>query len=114
MTGDAKSVTEAVVLVAVIVLRDWVFDWLGFRSQIVAKILDPEPLELVKNGRMIKKNMDREMITEDELMSQLRQQGAEDISEVKSCCLESNGKFSVIKFDPETNEGNKNEGRPVH
>lgn len=114
MTGDAKSVTEAVVLVAVIVAWDWIFDWLGFRSKIVANILDPEPLQLVKDGRMIKENMDKEMITEDELLSQLRQQGAEDISEVKSCCLESNGKFSVIKFDPGANEGNKNESTPVN
>jgi uncharacterized membrane protein YcaP (DUF421 family) len=114
MTGEAKSVTEAVVLVSVIVLWDWIFDWLGFRSKFAAKVLDPEPLELVRNGRMLRKNMDQEMITEEELLAQLRLQGAEDVSEVKSCCLESNGKFSVIKFDPDKNEGNKDHDRAVH
>ena len=47
MAGESKSITEALILVAVIVLWDWFFDWLGFRSKFAAKVLDPEPLVLV-------------------------------------------------------------------
>jgi uncharacterized membrane protein YcaP (DUF421 family) len=39
------------------------------------------------------------MISEEDLCSQLRQQGIEDISEVKQVILESNGHFSVITKD---------------
>ena len=42
--------------------------------------------------------MSREMITEDELIAQLHEQGVENISEVKKACLEGDGKISVIKF----------------
>ncbi len=114
MAGEAKSITEALILVAVIVAWDWIFDWLGFRSKSAAKVLDPEPLELIKNGRVVQENLDKEMITKEELVSQLRQQGIEQISDVKRCCLESNGKFSVIKFDGEPMEGNKNRDNPVN
>ncbi len=114
MAGEAKSITEALILVAVIVAWDWIFDWLGFRSKFAAKVLDPEPLELIKNGRVVQENLDKEMITKEELVSQLRQQGIEQISDVKRCCLESNGKFSVIKFDGEPMEGNKNRDNPVN
>lgn len=114
MAGEAKSLTEALILVTVIVLWDWVFDWLGFRSKFAAKVLEPEPLVLIRNGRVIKENLEKEMITKDELRSQLRQHGIENISDVKSCRLESNGKFSIIRHDGGTNEGNKNQERAVH
>jgi len=63
---------------------------------------------------VIKDNLEKEMITKDELMAQLRQQGVEKIADVKSCCLESNGKFSIIRQDGETNGGNTNQERAVH
>ena len=54
------------------------------------------------------------MITKDELMAQLREQGFERISDVKSCRLEGNGKFSIIRQDGKTNEGNTNQESAVH
>ena len=96
MAGDSKSITEALILIATIVLWDWFFDWLGFRSQLFGRILQPQPLLLVENGKTIKKNLDKEFITEDELLAQLREQGVDDIGSVKKCFLESNGHFSVL------------------
>ena len=108
MAGEAKSVTEALVLIGVIIFWDYLIDWLGFKSHILSRVLEPQPILLVKNGRMHRKNMDRELITESELMGQLRQQGIEGIGEVKQCCLESNGEFSIIRHSVEQNpEGNK-------
>jgi uncharacterized membrane protein YcaP (DUF421 family) len=100
MAGDSRSITEALVLIVTIVLWDFFFDWLGFRSTFVAKILEPDPLLLIENGKFLKKNLEKEFITEDELMSQLRQQGLEDASTVKKCYLESNGHFSVLTQTP--------------
>ena len=61
----------------------------------------PHPLLLIKDGRLMRKNLEKELITEDELMSQLRQQGHETIKEIKKCYLESNGHFSVMTGKPE-------------
>lgn len=101
MAGDSKSITEALLLIATIIAWDWLFDLLGFRSKFWSRVLEPEPLLLVKDGRMIGKNLESEMITEDELMSQLRQQGLEDLSTVKKVYLESNGHFSVLTESPD-------------
>lgn len=114
MSGEGFSITESIVVVSTIVLWDWAFDWLGFKSKLIAKALEPEPLVLVKNGRMMRRNMESEMITEDELLAQLRQQGIEDIKQVKQCCLESSGDFSVIKMDggrPKSIKKNKGASR---
>lgn len=107
MAGDAKSVTEALVLIGVIIFWDYLIDWLGFKSLAMSKILEPQPVLLIKNGRMNRKNMDSELITEDELFGQLREQGIEDISEVKRCFLESNGEFSIIRQSGDRKKGNK-------
>lgn len=108
MAGDAKSLTEALVLIGVIIFWDYVIDWLGFKSDVLSKVLEPQPVLLIKNGRVHHKNMDRELITEDELLGQLRQQGIEHMKEVKQCCLESNGEFSIIRYTAERNpKGNK-------
>ena len=44
----------------------------------------------------MKKHLRQELITEEELLSQLRQQGVQNPAEVKRCYLEGNGYFSVI------------------
>jgi len=96
MAGDSRSITEALLLILTIVLWDLLFDWLGFKFMFAARVLEPKPLLLIDNGKILKKNLEKEFVTEDELMSQLRQQGLEDASLVKKCYLESNGHFSVL------------------
>src|SRR5215471_17821081 len=44
----------------------------------------------------MKKHLRQELITEEELLSQLRQQGVQNPAELKRCYLEGNGHFSVI------------------
>ncbi len=96
MAGDSRSITEALLLITTIVLWDFFLDWLGFRSTFIGRFLTPTPLLLIENGKFIKKNLDKEFLTEDEVYSQLRQEGLEDESSVKQCFLESNGHFSVL------------------
>ena len=114
MAGEAKTITEALTLICVIIFWDYTLDWLGFRSRLMQRVLEPQPLVLIRNGRMQRRNMDQEMITEDELRGQLREQGIEDIVEVKECRLESNGEFSVIRVSGERKKGNRKSQKGVN
>ena len=105
MSSDYKSITEGAVLVGTIIGWDFFLDWLGYRFPSVQRLLRPSPLPLVKEGRVLRRNMRKEMITMEELMSQLREQGVEDLSEVKKCCLEGDGHISVIKYERGGDEG---------
>jgi uncharacterized membrane protein YcaP (DUF421 family) len=105
MSSDYKSVTEGAVLVATIMGWDFFLDWLGYRFPAVQRLLRPAPLPLVKDGQMLRRNMRKEMITEEELLSQLREQGVERVEEVKKCSLEGDGKISVIKYERGGGEG---------
>lgn len=59
--------------------------------------IDREPLTLVKNGQVIKKNMERSRVTIDNLLGQLRLRGAANLSEVALAVLEPIGKVTVVK-----------------
>jgi len=110
MAGESKSITEALILIGTIVLWDWFFDWIGFRSQFWERILQPPPLLMIENGKVIRKNLDQELIKEDDLLAQLREQGISEIKSVKKCFLESNGHFSVLTELPKVSKRVGNDG----
>ncbi|MGH9752467.1 MAG: DUF421 domain-containing protein [Blastocatellia bacterium] len=99
MSSDYKSVTDGVTLVSTIAFWDYFLDWLGYRFPRVRRLLRPSPLLLIKDGRMQRRNMRQEMITEEELMGQLRERGIERIEEVKKSYMEGDGRISVIARD---------------
>lgn len=55
------------------------------------------PLPVIRNGQLLRRNMRREFITENELMSYLRQQGIEDAADVKVAYIEPEGKVTAIR-----------------
>ena len=97
MANEYNSITEGLMLVATIGFWETLLDWLGHRYAFIERLLRPAPLLLVRGGRLMRENMKKEMITEDELMSQLREQGVDDLCQVTKCYLEGNGHLSVIK-----------------
>lgn len=99
MASEYKSITEGLVLVATIAFWDFLLDWLGYRFTRIERLLRPAPLLLVKNGRLLRQNMKRELIREEELMGQLREHGIteRELADVRKCYLEGNGRISVIK-----------------
>lgn len=96
MANDYKSLPDGLLLVATIVAWSFLLDWIAFRFPRAAGFIHPRPLPLVKDGVMLRRNMRRELITEDDLLAQLRQQGIEDLSGVKAVYMEGDGQFSVI------------------
>lgn len=99
MSSEYKSITEGALLVTTVVFWDYFLDWLGYRFPRIERLLQPAALPLIKNGRMLKQNMQQELITTDELLAQLREQGIERVEDVKQCCIEGDGHISVIKRD---------------
>ncbi len=101
MAGEYTSVTDGMVLVLTLVSWNLVLDWLSFRFSSFRHFATPHTLLLVKNGKLLKKNMRQEFITEEELWSKLREEGIERLDQVKSVYLEPEGGFSVIRFADE-------------
>lgn len=98
MAADYHSVPDGIVLVATLVFWNYVLEWLGYHYPWMERIIHPPALPLVQGGRLMRKNMRHELISETDLMTQLRQQGIEDIAQVKRACLEGDGKISVVEY----------------
>lgn len=99
MAGGYKSVPDGLLLVGTVVFWSYALDWLGFRFPAMQSVLAPSPLLLVQDGRMLRRNMRRELITEGELMSHLRLQGMDDVLRVKQAYMEPDGQISVVTYD---------------
>ena len=98
MAGEYTSITGALIVAGTLIGCNWVLDYLSYRFTVMSRLLEPQQLTLVEDGRMLRRNMRREFISEDELRSQLRVEGIEDLSEVKKACLEPDGELSVLKY----------------
>ncbi|HJV50772.1 MAG TPA: YetF domain-containing protein [Noviherbaspirillum sp.] len=97
MAGEYTSVSDGMVLVATLIGWNLLLDWLSFRFRAVRRFAEPPPLRLVQNGKMLKQNMRREFLTEDELWAKLREAGVDSLDQVKEAFIESDGQVSVIK-----------------
>ena len=83
-------------MVATLASWDYALNWLGYRWSWLQRLLRAGPLPLIMDGRVLRKNLRQELITMEELMSELRQQGVENAEQVSRCYLEGDGHFSVI------------------
>ncbi|MEJ2802365.1 YetF domain-containing protein [Comamonadaceae bacterium PP-2] len=99
--GEYTTVGDGIVLISTLVFWNYLLDWLGYHSSVVAKFLEPPAMVIVRHGRMQYKAMKKELITEEELNAKLREQGIDNLSTVKIAKLESDGEISVVKYSHE-------------
>jgi uncharacterized membrane protein YcaP (DUF421 family) len=97
MAGEYKSIMAGIVLVSTIIFWSFAFDWLSFKFPWFSRLIEPPPLPLIKNGKLLYKNMRRELITEEELRGHLREQGVDEAGKVKEAFMESDGHISVVE-----------------
>ncbi len=107
MAGDYTSISDGILLVLVIIGWSYVLNWLSFKSKFMERIIKPGKLLLIKNGKLMKKNMREEMITVRELMSELRKNGLEKFDEVYEAYMESDGTISFITGEQHKKTTNK-------
>jgi uncharacterized membrane protein YcaP (DUF421 family) len=96
MAANYISITNGIVLVATIIVMSLTVDWFAYRFPAVQRFVHPERKPLVVDGRLIRRTLQEELMTEEELMTQLRLNGIDDPAGVKAAYLEGNGEVSVI------------------
>jgi len=94
------------------VIVGWAYslDWLAYRVPLVARFVQPRSVPLVRDSRPIRDNLARENITDEELRSQLRKEGVDDLAEVREVILEGDGQLSVVRKDEERPNGSRRRG----
>ena len=95
MQGGADTITDGLLLAAVVVGWATFIDFLDYKLP-SWRIASAGPLELVRDGKLVAKNLAREHVTEDEVMTQLRHHGLASAKDVAVAYLEGDGHLSVI------------------
>jgi uncharacterized membrane protein YcaP (DUF421 family) len=101
MSGEYNSVADGFVLVGTLIFWNVLLDRLSFHYRWFRLFATAPPLCIVRDGQLLRRNMRKEYITDEELWTQLREQGIASLDEVKAVYVEMDGKFSVIKAKPE-------------
>lgn len=97
MSGGYESVLDGVVLVGTIAGWNWLIDWSAYRSPRLRRWLEPPAVVLVRDGKALLRNLRKEMISREELMAKLHENGIETLDDVQMARMESGGEITVTQ-----------------
>jgi uncharacterized membrane protein YcaP (DUF421 family) len=97
MAGDYVSVIDGMLLVATIVGWTVLIDRAVYSIPALSRALAIDHICLVRDGTLMRRNLRREAITEEELMSELRLQGIDRLALVRRAYIEADGNISVLR-----------------
>ncbi|HEX9104625.1 MAG TPA: YetF domain-containing protein, partial [Polyangia bacterium] len=70
-----------------------------YRWRWFERLVQGRPLPLVRQGKVVLRNMKRERVTLEELRSALRKQGIDGVTQCKHAVLESDGTLTAVRND---------------
>ncbi|MGE2725550.1 DUF421 domain-containing protein [Mycolicibacterium pulveris] len=101
-TQDSTLVDSLVVIVTIL-FWSVVVDAVSYRFPYFSHLVKARPKPLIRYGKLNRHTMRREFMSREEVESQLRLHGIEDITRVRQAYLEPNGMISVLTHDGEQN-----------
>lgn len=109
ITHNDFSLTGASLAVATFFFWGLMLNWASNKSRRAEKLLDSEPVVVVRQGELIRDNLTRNRMTVSELESEMRLAGVAHLADVAWGIIETNGKISFIRKDGDR-EGNPGPG----
>ena len=101
ITHNDFSVTGGVLAVATFGFWSLVLGWVSYRSDTMRRLLEGQPRILIQDGKLLDKILERDKITEAEVLSEMRLAGISKLDEVEWGILEPSGKISFLKRSKE-------------
>ncbi len=96
IVADDESLTSAFVGLATLFGMDRLLDFLVFRYRWVRQLIEGPPRLLVEDGQVVERELRRTRITRDELLTNLRGKGKEDLAEVERAYMEPDGNITFL------------------
>jgi uncharacterized membrane protein YcaP (DUF421 family) len=96
LVRDAYSITDGMSVVAMVLACSFATDWLSYYVPFVHRLTHSPPRPLIQDGQVIQENLQRELMTEKQLLCKLRRAGVRGPEEVEAAYLEGDGENSVI------------------
>ncbi len=97
ITDTELPISHAIIPIVTLLCLEVSISMLLVKFPRLKNLLSARPSTLIKDGIICQKAMDDARLSFDELFSELRQQGVDDISQIKYAILEQNGNITVIQ-----------------
>lgn len=91
------TIAEGCVALLIIIILQYLLAWTAKKSHIMENIINSTPILLYYNGKFLEKAMQKEAITEEEILAEIRRYRLDSLTDVKAVVMELNGEISVIK-----------------
>lgn len=102
--GDDNSLVGGIVGAAVLLVVNWGVVRYIYSHPRLERAIEGDPDVLVRDGRVLHKHLERELITRAELEAAARRQGLESLDRVQTCRLEVGGALTFVAKQPTDEE----------
>ena len=102
MVRNDFSITNSLVGVSTLLCLVFFTSIISYRFKPVSKAITGVPKVLVRHGSIVQHNLDRERVPPDEILDAMHQVGLYRLDQVMWAILETNGKVSIIPWQPGT------------
>ena len=97
LIGNDNSLGGGLVGAATILVLNSLVARVTFRSKTAQRLVEHAPTVLVRHGRILSANLERERLSLSEFHAALRREGVVTVSELRYVLLEQDGHLSVIR-----------------
>ncbi|NMA66702.1 MAG: DUF421 domain-containing protein [Clostridiaceae bacterium] len=96
LTEEDKDLYHSVIPIAVLLVCQLLISFMSIKGVRIREVICGRPSLLIRNGKILEKNMRREMYTINDLLEQLRFYSIPSVNDVEYGILETNGQLSVL------------------
>ncbi len=105
LTGQYPGVVDGAITFLTLIACHTAVNLLSLRFPVLRPFLRSSPRAIVRDGRIVRRQAHRALLTEDDVWEKLREAGVTSLEGVRTVFLEPNGKISVIREDEPRGEG---------
>ena len=99
VTQQDSSVVGAMLAVTTFVVCILALSYTTYRFKRARNMIEGQPVVLVRDGRPVAKMIQYQRLSVDDVKDAAREQGIADLRQVRWGFIESDGKFSFIRYD---------------
>jgi len=98
--GNDNSVTGGVIGAITLLATNYLVVRFLFKHRRLDQLVEGKSTTLIDRGKILQKNLAKELLSHSELLTVLHRQGFDDVDEVEQCVLEPSGTFAVKRKVP--------------
>lgn len=97
LLSKETSLAQASLGFGILVAYQFLLTWIAARSSLVQNLIKAKPTLLFYQGQFRQRNLEKERVSQGEVLAAIRSQGIGNLHEVGAVVLETDGSFSVVQ-----------------